>query len=586
MATSYKTFLVNSSVKKRPSYVSDNSLHYKISQFLVFKLIKKVLPKVPLQINDVHKTVSTTAAKLLDAFVDSFFEFSDQPLLPSQSNFAPVEELGEAILVTSIHGRIPDDFPEGVYIRNGPNPLFGGLKSTNSIFGRSSHIWVEGEGMLHALYFKRSSHGSWTVIYNNKYVETDTYKLETQRNKPMFIPTIEGDSPAILCSYLLNWLRFGKVNKYISNTNVFEHSGKYYSVAENHIPQEIDIFTLKTLQNWDVNGAWDRPFTSHPKKAPGTGELITLGVAATKPFAVIGVISADGKKLVHKADLKLNRSTLCHEIGVTQRYYVIMDFPLTIDLNRLLRGGPLIKYNKEEYARIGVMHRYGDANSIKWFEVEPNCTFHIINSFEDGHEVVVRGCRSLDSLIPGPDMSLKEYEWLSRCYEWRLNMQTGEVKEKDLCGANVVYMDFPMIHGNFVGIKNRFAYTQVVDPLAGATHDVPKYGGLAKLYFEESCAEFSMRNKKQSEEAIRVEWHMFEKNTYCSGAAFVPRDGGLEEDDGWIVAFVHSEDTNISEVHIIDTKKFCGETVAKITIPSRVPYGFHGAFMPIAFEAQ
>lgn len=39
--------------------------------------------------------------------------------LTVQSNFAPVEELGEAVLVTSIQGRIPDDFPEGVYIRNG-----------------------------------------------------------------------------------------------------------------------------------------------------------------------------------------------------------------------------------------------------------------------------------------------------------------------------------------------------------------------------------------------------------------------------------------------------------------------------------
>jgi hypothetical protein len=36
-----------------------------------------------------------------------------------QSNFAPVEELGEAIFVTCIQGRIPSDFPEGVYIRNG-----------------------------------------------------------------------------------------------------------------------------------------------------------------------------------------------------------------------------------------------------------------------------------------------------------------------------------------------------------------------------------------------------------------------------------------------------------------------------------
>ncbi|XP_029127782.1 carotenoid 9,10(9',10')-cleavage dioxygenase 1 isoform X2 [Cajanus cajan] len=586
MATSNKTFLVNCSIQKRPSYASDNSHHDNLPLFPAFKPLKKVLHEGPLQIEYVHKTMTNTAARLLDAFVDSFFEFIDQPLLPSQSNFAPVEELGEAILVTTIQGRIPDDFPEGVYIRNGPNPLFGGLKSTNSIFGRCSHTWVEGEGMLHALYFKRSSHGSWTILYNNKHVETDTYKLEKQQSKPLFLPVIQGDSPAILSSYLLNWLRFGKVNKYISNTNVFEHSGKFYSVAENHIPQEIDIFTLKTLKNWDVNGAWDRPFTSHPKKAPGTGELVTLGVSPTKPFAVVGIISADGKKLVHKVDLKLKRCSLCHELGVTQRYNVIMDFPLTIDLNRLLRGGPLIKYNKEEYARIAVMPRYGDANSIKWFEVEPNCTFHIINSFEDGHEVVVRGCRSLDSLVPAPDPSLMEFEWLSRCYEWRLNMQTGEVNERDLCGANVYYMDFPMINENFIGIRNRYAYTQVVDLIASSTQDVPKYGGLAKLYFEESCAEFSMREKEQPEEAIRVECHMFEKNTFCSGASFVTRDGGLEEDDGWIIAFVHNEDTNISEVHIIDTNKFSGDTVAKITMPRRVPYGFHGAFMQISFQAH
>jgi carotenoid cleavage dioxygenase len=69
----------------------------------------------------------------------------------------------------------------------------------------------------------------------------------------------------IVSSLMDMQLRFGKVNKYLSNTNVFEHSGKYYSVAENHMPQEINMFTLETLGNWDVNGAWDRPFTSHPK---------------------------------------------------------------------------------------------------------------------------------------------------------------------------------------------------------------------------------------------------------------------------------------------------------------------------------
>lgn len=579
----YTAFTVKCSVQKKPGVVSHNFSHSTIPVSSAFKQILGSLPQLPLQI-DVPKSLTSATVKILDAFVDSVFEFIDQPLLPSQSNFAPVEELGEPILITAIEGDIPHDFPEGVYARNGPNPLFGGLKTTKSIFGRSSHIWVEGEGMLHALYFKKASDGSWTVIYKNRFVETETYKLEKQRNKPSFLPAIEGHSPAILSAYLLNWLRFGKVNKYNSNTNVFEHSGKFYSVAENHIPQEIDIFTLKTLKNWDINGAWSRPFISHPKKDPTTGVLIIMGVSPTKPFATLGIISDDGKKLVHKVDIKLNRCSLCHEIGVTQRFNVIMDFPLTLDLNRLIRGGPLLKYNKEGYARIGVMPRYGDANSIQWFEVEPNCTFHIINSFEDAHEVVVWGCRALDSVVPWVDPSLNQFEAFSHCYEWRLNPQSGEVKEKDLSGTKVLNMDFPMINANFAGIQNRYGYTQVVDLAASSTAGVPKYGGLAKLYFEKPCMVISTKDK-QHEEAIKVEYHMFEKNVFCTGAAFVPQSDGVEEDDGWIVTFIHNEDTDTSQVHIIDTRRFSGEAVAKITMPQRVPYGFHGAFMPISLEA-
>ena len=31
------------------------------------------------------------------------------------------------------------------------------------------------------------------------------------------------------------------------------------------MPQEIDILALKTFDNWGIDGAWKRPFTSHPK---------------------------------------------------------------------------------------------------------------------------------------------------------------------------------------------------------------------------------------------------------------------------------------------------------------------------------
>ncbi|XP_021276993.1 carotenoid 9,10(9',10')-cleavage dioxygenase-like isoform X2 [Herrania umbratica] len=598
MAASFVAFQVHCSAQKSP--ISLNSDHFKT-------LLSSTMFKLPLRI-DISKAIKKTSVKLLDAFVDSAFEFTDQPLLPSQSNFAPIDELKEAVLVTSIDGEIPDGFPEGVYLRNGPNPLFGGLKSTKSIFGRSGHMWVEGEGMIHALYFGKGVEGNWTVCYNNRYVETETFKLEKQRNKPSFLPAAEGNSPAIVCAYVLNMLRYGQVNKYLSNTNIIEHSGKLYTIAENHLPQEIDILTLKALDMWDVNGAWNRPFTSHPKKAPGTGELVTFGIDATKPYAELGVISADGKKLVHRMDLKLNRCPLSHEILVTQRYNVFLDYALTVDLGRLLLGGPLIKYDKGGYARMGVMHRYGDADSIKWFEVKPNCTFHFINSFEDGDEIVIRGCRALESVIPGPDQGMNKFEWFSRKfrpiestegsldamsedqlvfprpYEWRLNMRTGHVKERNLTGTQFP-MDFPLIHGAFTGLKNKYAYAQVRDCIASSSSGMAKYGGLVKLSFEEPNTGISSR-QRQVEGLTKEEYHMFKENTFCTGASFVPKEGGIEEDDGWIITFVHNEDTNISQVYLIDTRNFSSEPVAKITLPCRVPYGFHGAYIPMQLHEK
>ncbi|KAI4978524.1 hypothetical protein ZWY2020_015277 [Hordeum vulgare] len=72
---------------------------------------------------------------------------------------------------------------------------------------------------------------------------------------------------------------------------------------------------------------------------PGSGELVIFGSHAKKPFLVVGVVSDDGSKLKHKVDLKLKRSTLCHDIGVTLKYNIIIDIPLTIDIGRLTAGG-------------------------------------------------------------------------------------------------------------------------------------------------------------------------------------------------------------------------------------------------------
>ncbi|KAL0311968.1 UNVERIFIED_CONTAM: Carotenoid 9,10(9',10')-cleavage dioxygenase 1 [Sesamum radiatum] len=516
--------------------------------------------KIWTRIDVLPRTIKETSLKLLDDFVDRVFEFVDQPYLPSQTRSEnpskPPSSMAASLLIF-----------RRVYTLE--------LTTTTAVMESGQP-------------------------FTTTNVSTNTFELEKERKKPVFLPATEGDPPAVLSALLLNLMRFGVPNKTMSNTNVFEHAGKCYASGDGDVAlHEIHIPTLETIGTWEeIAESWNHPFTSHPKKAPGTGELVIIGIDAKNPYLVLGVISADGKKLLHKVDLKFKRCILFHELGVTQRYNIIPDFPIALDINRFLRGGPLVRYEKDKYARIGVMPRYGDVDSVRWFEVKTCCAFHIINCYEEDDEVVVMACIAQDSIISGPELGRDKLGWFSRglkkvssyqenmeegflfarSYEWRLNMKTGQVKEKYLVALDFA-MDFPVINDNFIGVKNKFAYAQLVDSAASSAAGMVKYGGLAKLSLQERNVKFL--EGEDAQEYRKIEYHMFPENTFCTGASFVAKHGSADEDDGWLVTFVHNEDTNTSEVYIVDAKNISSEAVARIRLPCRVPYGFHGAYMPL-----
>jgi carotenoid cleavage dioxygenase-like enzyme len=45
-----------------------------------------------------------------------------------------------------------------------------------------------------------------------------------------------------------------------------------------------------------------------------------------------------------------------------------------------------------------------------------------------------------------------------------------------------------------------------------------------------------------------VEYHVLKEKTFCSGVQFVAKENGIDEDDGWIITYVHDELTNVSQV--------------------------------------
>lgn len=71
---------------------------------------------------------------------------------------------------------------------------------------------------------------------------------------------------------------------------------------------------------------------------------------------------------------------------------------------------------------------------------------------------------------------------------------------------------------------------------------------LVSSNFSYSLLFMNHQGGKQNKDLIKTEYHRFPENTFCSGAAFLPKQGGHVEDDGWIITYTHNEDSNTSQV--------------------------------------
>ena len=65
---------------------------------------------------------------------------------------------------------------------------------------------------------------------------------------------------------------------------------------------------------------------------------------------------------------------------------------------------------------------------------------------------------------------------------------------------------------------------------------------------------------------------------------FGGRIGGVEDDDsaedaGWAMGLVYDDTADRSDLVILDATDPGGEPVARVHLPRRVPYGFHGSWI-------
>jgi carotenoid cleavage dioxygenase len=78
----------------------------------------------------------------------------------------------------------------------------------------------------------------------------------------------------------------------------------------------------------------------------------------------------------------------------------------------------------------------------------------------------------------------------------------------------------------------------------------------------------------------RTEVHDFGPGHASLEPVFVPRSGATDENDGYVMAYVFNAERNASDVVILSAQDFAGPPLAVVELPVRVPFGFHGGWVP------
>lgn len=431
-----------------------------------------------------------------------------------------------------VTGEIPAGL-QGSYLRNGANPAYPPL-------GRY-HLF-DGDGMVHAVEL-----ADGTARYRNRWVASKGLRAERRAGRSLFGGLSEFRAPEPELAAEVGFM------KNTANTNVIRHGGRILALMEAAKPTELTP-RLDTVGEWDFDGALTGAMTAHPKHDPETGELLFFGYSPFPPYVRFHVADATGT-LTTSVDVDLPTPVMMHDFAVSKDRVAFFDLPAVFDLEAMMTGRPGIRWEPSNGARIGVLDRGAPEDGVRWFEVEPFFVFHFLNAHDDGDALVVEGCRASRMNVAFGDDALGEAVRPS-LHRWRIDLAAGTVADDPLDDQPG---DFPRLDDRRAGLAARYGYV---------TH---------ARSWDEVDVEFD-GIVKHDLEAGTSQTYRYGPDALAGEAVFAADPDADGEDAGWLLDFVHDRASGESALVIVDAAAL--EEVARVHLPRRVPFGFHGNWMP------
>ena len=416
-----------------------------------------------------------------------------------------------------VTGMIPSAL-DGRYLRIGPNPIAP---------DPASYHWFIGDGMVHGLRLQ----GGRALWYRNRWIRSESVAAEL------------GEQPA-------PGPRHGGFDTV--NTNVVDVAGRTFALVEaGSYPVELSDDLSEQAYN-PFDGSLSGSFTAHPHRDPLTGELHAICYEGRDPAMIRHVAIDASGKVVRETPIPVRHGPSIHDCGLTSRYVVILDLPVTFSLKTVISGhGFPYRWNPQHQARVGLLPRAGAAEDIIWCDVDPAYVFHVANAYDmDDGRVALDVCAfdtMFDESHAGPDARSRGLE------RWTVDPEARSVSVRTL---DPEPQEFPRCDERRFGLPYRYAYSVALPD--GEAHFQAK-----ALY---------RHDLQTGERQVRT----FGEGRHPGEFVFVPAAADSAESEGWLVGLVIDAGAQTTDLVILDAQDFTGAPVASVHLPHRVPPGFHG----------
>lgn len=459
------------------------------------------------------------------------------------------QETELAIPSLEVEGAVPS-WLSGTLVRNGPARFRLEDKTLNH--------WFDGLAMLH-----KFDIADGRVSYANKFLDTPARRAA--KDGKMTYSEFATDPCRSLFQRFTQMFTGGPRFGANANVTIGEIAEQFVAQTEVPMPVAFDKETLNTIGVLHYEDQLKGSLTTaHPHYDQQASYNYLLNFGVTSTYGVYRLPNGSRtRQLLGNPTAK--KPSYMHSFALSEKYAILMEFPLVVNPLRMLVGGkPFIanyRWEPERGTRFSLVDRrtgevsYAHTDEA-WFG------FHHVNAVdrdrEDGvidlditvyptAEVVQHFY--LTSLLDRPNHNVYPDNELRR---FTINTATGTVTSRTLVDHSA---ELPRINYDHNTKPYRYVYAN----------------GIAKPG-ESVFLDTIVKLDVESGEA--TEWR--HDNHFPGEPVFVARPDASTEDDGVLLTVVLDASNDTSYLLLLDAHDL--SEIARALVPQHVPFGFHGTY--------